>query len=482
MLQRVLFIALLLWSGTVLLAQEDYIPIVYEQTLAGSLTNEAFRQLYVFEGRQGEVITVRMVTIEGDLDPVLVLVDQRGQGVAYSDDDGDGRAALINIFELPASGQYFIIATRFGHEHGLTTGSYEVSLSRQGVNIPGGSSLEYGDTIIGEIAPEQSQVVYYFSGRRGEVVTIQMLRTSGDLDAFIDLANQQGQILISGDDDPLSTGSLNAAILNFTLPENGFYILVATRYGRESGSTFGSYMLSIEQIPEEQRGLASYDAILLDYGQNTNGVINGEIPQRFYYFEGKRGDVINVLMNRTEGNLNALLILLDEQLSQIYTAEYNTNTRSADIVNYTLTKDGKYYLMATRTDFSAGITEGNFELTLIGRRGVANGNPMEVFYGTEMRGVIDNRTPFESYIFEGKQGDVISIRMERVSGDLDALLTLYQGNKQIAFDDDGGGSQNALIQNFTLPQDGMYRIEASRFEREEGTTTGDYILLVEPSS
>ncbi len=103
---------------------------------------------------------------------------------------------------------------------------------------------------------------------------------------------------------------------------------------------------------------------------------------------------------------------------------------------------------------------------------------LEVFYGTEMRGVIDTNIPYESFLFYGEQGDVITITMERTTGDLDSLLTLYQGSKQIAFDDDSGGSQNAAIQNFTLPQDGVYRIEASRFERESGTTSGTYILLI----
>lgn len=477
---RLLLLAIMLWGGNWVLAwQQDYIPIAYEQTISGFLGEGEFRQLYVFEGRQGEVITISMVTVEGDLDPYLVLVDQSGRGVTYSDDEGNGKSALISVFELPSSGQYFIIATRFGHEHGLTGGTYELSLSRQGVNIPGGSALQYGDTIIGEIKPAQTQVVYYFSGQRGDVINIQMRRTSGDLDAFIDIANQQGQILLSGDDDPRSTGSLNAAILNFTLPQNGFYILVATRYGRESGTTVGSYMLSIETIPIEQRGLAAHDAILLDYGQLMTGTINTEIPQRFYYFEGKRGDVISAVMNRTEGNLNAILILLDGQLSQIFTAEYNTNTRSAEMINYALPRDGKYYLMATRLDFSAGITEGNYELTITGRRGVDGGNTLEVFYGTEMRGMIDSVTPYESYLFSGNQGDVVTIRMERASGDLDSLLTLYQGNKQIAFDDDSGGSQNATIQDFRLPEDDTYRIEASRFDREQGTTSGNYILIVE---
>ena len=85
----------------------------------------------------------------------------------------------------------------------------------------------------------------------------------------------------------------------------------------------------------------------------------------------------------------------------------------------------------------------------------------------------------EEYVFFGGQGDVIDITMERTSGDLDPLITLYDSDrKQIAFDDDTAGEQNALIKGFTLPRDDMFYLVASRFEREQGTTSGAYLLTL----
>jgi hypothetical protein len=72
--------------------------------------------------------------------------------------------------------------------------------------------------------------------------------------------------------------------------------------------------------------------------------------------------------------------------------------------------------------------------------------------------------------------------MRRLDGDLDPLLTLRDATgKQLAFDDDGvgEGTKDAIIKLFRLPADGPYRIEASRFERTAGITSGIYLLTLE---
>jgi hypothetical protein len=59
-------------------------------------------------------------------------------------------------------------------------------------------------------------------------------------------------------------------------------------------------------------------------------------------------------------------------------------------------------------------------------------------------------------------------------------VTLYDSDrKQIAFDDDTGGETAAIIKGFVLPRDDTYGLVASRYEREEGKTSGAYILTLE---
>jgi len=457
-------------------AQTAAEPIGYGETVSNTLDAETYRRLYRFAGRRDEIISLRLQAITGDLDPFLALLDAGGAGLAFSDDEGSGQNALLDSVRLPADGDYFILVTRFGHGLGSTSGTYELTLQRLGATTTAGATIRYGDSIIGEIREAAPQVVYVFSGQRGEVVNLRMQRTSGNLDPFLDLANAAGQILRSGDDDPTAAGTLNAGILNFTLPESGFYIVVATRYGRESGTTTGSYLLNLAAIPREELGLAPSNALLLDYGETATGRLDAEAPQRFYFFEGKRGDVVNLDLQRTAGNLNTALLLLDSNLRELATITPDPPTNRALISAFTLPQDGVYYILAGRAGFSGGDTAGEFALTFVGRAGIAGSQYLEILYGSEQRGFISDALPFETYVFQGQAGDVITARLDATSGDLDPLLTLYLENKQIAFDDDSGENKNAAIIDFALPQAGIYRLEVARFDRGSGNTTGEYLL------
>jgi len=458
---------------------DDNTRISYGEVVEGFLDDEGFRDLYIFGGRQGEVITITMTVIEGDLDPFISLVDERGVGIAFNDDGGAGNTAVLDSIRIPADGQFFVIATRFGHEFGSTSGDYSLTVERLGATVTSGARLRYGDSVVGEINSNTPQTVYYFTGERGDVVDVRMNRTSGNLDPFIDIANPQGQIIRSGDDDPTAIGTLNAGIINYTLPETGVYLVVATRYGRASGETSGSYLLSVSSIPESQRGQSPGNAILLDYGEVINSSLGSESPQRFYVFEGTRGDVVTVDMQRTLGNLQTFVLLLDFSLNEVARAGGTQPLDRARIIGYTLPEDGQYFIMAARNEFSEGETEGDFQLSLNGREGVGGSELLEIAYDIEKTGVINDDLPVESFVFEGQAGDVISIRMDAISDNLDPLVTLFLDGKQIAFDDDSGDGKNAAIIDFTLPEDGLYHVEAARFNRDQGQTSGSYVLVLE---
>ncbi|MFP4321433.1 MAG: hypothetical protein ACLFTK_03180 [Anaerolineales bacterium] len=448
----------------------------YGDTVEGALEADNYRQLYQFQGRAGEIITAEMRTSQGDLDPVLVLVDASGTGLAISDDDGPGRAAALSSVRLPADGAYFLIATRYGHAHGLTTGSYILSLERLGTATPAGATLQYGDSVIGQINTTAPQIVYTFQGQRGDVINLRLTRTSGNLDALLDLANADGQILRTGDDDPSAQGTLDAAILNYTLPETGFYLIVATRYGREAGTTQGSYRLALDSVPIEVRGRSPLNAILLDYDMQLTGSLGAEVPQRFYTFSGTRGDVIDIQMARTFGNLHMVIILLDSELNELRRAEGGA-IRDLALDPYALPADSVYYIMAARAGFSEGSTAGDYTLALTGRPGLDAGAAQEVLYGEEYTGFISAALPAENYQFQGTAGDVVTLRMSVTSGDLVPLMTLYQGDKQITFDVGEGG--NAALITLTLEASGVYRIETSRIDRAAGDTSGGYLLRVQ---
>lgn len=471
--------------------------LLFDEPVEGSINDQQFRQIYAFEGRAGQVINLQMARQSDDLDPYLLLFTQAGDLVAYSD-DARGRDAEIAAQLLPADGTYTVIATRFGHEHGTTTGNYILTLSAVGTAVVspastasstdsidnGGAAaptttnvLRYGDTILGEITDEQPYVIYQFAARRGDVINFSMTRINGDLDPFIDLFGPDGSYLLSGDDDDL--GTLNAAITNFTVPADGVYYVQATRYGRIDGDSSGLFSFAVSAIPVEQLGTRPSNARVVDIPSITESVVTAETQTRFFQIEAQRGDIISVIVTRTSDDLVPRVSILRSDLATVGGSTLNEDEDTATIGGVTIQDDGVYYISVTRDGGTTGETSGAFAMQLERRRSVVANGMIELVYGGQVIGTISDETVQETFAFAGRAGDEITISMTRTNGDLDALLTLRDSDgKQLVVNDDGfgAGSDDARLADFILPADGIYVIEASRFERGDGETSGDYIL------
>ncbi len=119
------------------------IPITYGSTAQNVIDNVNYAWVYSFTGQAGEAVTITMVAPPGSgLDPYLALIDAR-ENILVEDDDSAGNLNSQIIYALPASGTYYIAATRYGVGTGSSTGAFTLSLSRGGT--PGGStgSLDY---------------------------------------------------------------------------------------------------------------------------------------------------------------------------------------------------------------------------------------------------------------------------------------------------------------------------------------------------
>ena len=90
---------------------------------------------------------------------------------------------------------------------------------------------------------------YVFNGTANMQVTISMERVDGDLDPYLLLIERASRTVIAENDD--FNNSLNATLDNVTLPADGDYIIVATRYQGEAGTTSGMYTLSIAEEANE---------------------------------------------------------------------------------------------------------------------------------------------------------------------------------------------------------------------------------------
>jgi formylglycine-generating enzyme required for sulfatase activity len=99
-----------------------------------------------------------------------------------------------------------------------------------------GTPLQYGDTVAGEVSESVPCQVYWFDGTAGDVITIAMDRTSGNLDGVLSLYLQDGDDFTAepvafSDDRP--TGGLDP-LIETTLPATDWYTINACRLQHEN--------------------------------------------------------------------------------------------------------------------------------------------------------------------------------------------------------------------------------------------------------
>jgi hypothetical protein len=308
---------------------------------------------------------------------------------ASPEDDGDDLVAnlqaMLNTIEITEPGG--------GGDEDEDEDEDEDDGGSTEIDLGDAESIEYGDTVEGEITDDQFAIVYSFEGEEGDVVTITMVNASrsGGLDPFVQVVNEDGEVLAENDDadeDADLDNNLDSQIAEFELPEDGEYFIIATRFGFENGGSTGEFELTLEEggggggrdedeDADEDDGGSGGDvgeAEAIEYGDTVEGEITDDQFAVVYSFEGEEGDVVTITMVDTSrnGELDPYLILLDENGEVI--AENDDAERGArlpddldsQIAEFELPEDGVYTIVATRYQFEDGAGEGEFELTLEG--------------------------------------------------------------------------------------------------------------------
>ena len=115
-----------------------------------------------------------------------------------------------------------------------------------GTNVPV-IPIQYGDTQPGSIQDTTFAVYFTFNGQAGDVITIAMNRTAGDLDALVALRDPNGN-MIGVSDDIAGENTRDAQLESITLPANGTYTIIATRFQQDIGLTKGDFTVTLEHV------------------------------------------------------------------------------------------------------------------------------------------------------------------------------------------------------------------------------------------
>lgn len=224
-------------------------------------------------------------------------------------------------------------------------------------------------------------------------------------------------------------------------------------------------------------------AIPIRAGDVINGNI-GDVGEVHYSFTARANDIISARMEFTSGNLDPYLLLLDSSGAVIdENDDRATDTRDSELDSVVIPADGTYTLVATRFQRELGSTRGDFVLTFVEGALPEIVEPIEtetLAYGDTVHGAIDNENWRHLYSFEARAGDVVTISLSRVTGNLDTNLILQNeaGDILTQNDDVNESIRDSEITAFTIRESGVYTIIVTRFQAEEGDSQGEFSLTL----
>ncbi len=255
LLTLVLIIVLL--AVTAVSAQKDEpatgegitLPILLDgDTYSGEFDGLITGQLLAFNGSEGDSVTISMVPTGDDstLDPLIVLLGQAGEVLASDDDSGDiPLSSLIEDFELPYAGSYYIVATTYtnlnNEEELFDPRAYDVSLTgnTEPTDLEGYEEntvfflrgvLEVGSASDGELLATEPVYFITFDGAEGQSLDITL--DSDDFDPLLYVFDPNGARIGVNDDED----GLNSALSGLELPQTGTYLLFVTSYGYDDAA------------------------------------------------------------------------------------------------------------------------------------------------------------------------------------------------------------------------------------------------------
>ncbi|MBN1565256.1 MAG: TlpA family protein disulfide reductase [Anaerolineae bacterium] len=391
--------------------------------------------------------------------------------------------------------------------------------------------ITYNTTITGTISAEDTQDAYQFTGSAGDELLITLTAPDdSELDSYVALLTPDGEHIAENDD--IDPGIIQDARMMVTLPADGVYIVVATRFLENDGYSEGAYELLITENgavndaaitegdqpdatpPAEASGTTQTTGTIA-YGETVTGTIFDTDYAQAWTFTGSQGDVITATMSRADqadddpGGLDGYMQLIGPD-GDILIEVDDSQTVMPVIETYELPADGTYTLVATRFAFANGLSTGAYTLTLehvaalttppdtgasatgAGTNWLPNNTlPADLYwinYNEQVAGSLAD-DPFDQwYIFQGTAGDVITIQMNATAADANdetapaldpfLMLTTLNGLELAHNDDASDTSTGAAITDFTLPVSATYLIRATRYGLENGPSTGDYTLII----
>lgn len=403
-------------------------------SVTGALSSDLAAESYVFDGSIGTSASIVVVSSDAVAKGILVS-DPDGNIVGQAiDTEASGTAEISDIL-LTSNGRYFVAVFFAPQSSDVTESEYNLTLT-----------LETGaETPTTEATPAPTE----------STSTVAPTESSSDVPE---------QILIAGGIE-VSLSWTGAADMNLQVRDPSGETLYWDSRTTTNGGVFGFDANGLCEIisdnPVETATWApgflptgSYE-ILVFYKEVCDPLVSS-VPFTI------TADVDGTTIGTFDGTLVAPLTGQDS----VYLARFVVD----EDAQAELTPGGVY------TDASLNNLPTGFS--------IASDTPIGINRDTPVQGRITNDQPYVTYSFPGTAGEVVSVGMQTVDGNLDTLLQVVSSNGAlVGVNDDSGVSTNSFVSNLRLINDDTYTIIASRYGKEIGGTEGVFqISLTGPSS
>ncbi len=390
--------------------------------------------IYPLEGRLDRPLSIEVMVLSGDIDPVLEIYTPEGHQLVIANSSGVGEPEKLGAIEFPADGYYELGISSEG-------GSGEVGVSVYGLE---GQALEGGgsfDSFPGEMAGKMADVgtvhMFRIPAERGERFDAWAQAVGDELDLFFDLYDPDGHLVAARDDNV----GLDPYLWNFMADQSGVYSLALKNYG----STFGDYVLRVDQSPGGE---------LVLFDEPTSFELQAT-PRRsaWFTFDYQASEPISITARPQNPDLDFEIALYDQNGNQLLNVNNSSPGQPETLTFVQLPYDGSY-----QVEFIPLETEGLVEFTLshalddVGE----TVEPVEVG-GSPLPCHIYGPGTLLSYTFGTGADDTINMGVRFSAGaPIDLNFDLYDPDGYLMFSSRGVNGAGILVQDYSLPAAGSY--------------------------
>lgn len=379
------------------------VPVSRDVAVQGAIFEAQDYVAYTFGAQADEVVSVSMTATSGNLDTLVQLVDPDGNLIAVND-DANGTNSLISNVRIIQTGNYIVVATRYGKDLGGTEGEFELVVSETSAALPpavADLNLPPGDIEVFLtwatnhdlqllVRDPVGQAVY---DDEPSVTSGGLLAASGNVNCQVSDGNPVSYIywplglLRAGTYETevwFQNTCNDTRVVEFTLtivvndrviaverqvPSIGDRFVISFTVANDGSVEVGPGGFVSGSLPD----LTGETPLPIQTGQPINASITIDNPFDVYVFEGSADETVTIFMEATSQTLDTNLFLVDANGIQIaanddadpaqITGTQDRPTNSL-ISNFTLPADGEYRIIATRFGTIYGGTIGTYRLTL----------------------------------------------------------------------------------------------------------------------